>query len=494
MDVATLLLLTSSVGVGFGWQPMPDGMPRVEYLVQIEPEMLTSLQAGSTIPIVSEVPEGIGPIGRVRIVIGRQPLPRQNLAQPLETTLHKPDSETLNPITTAKPPTAFEQATATQGGAGVQQTQYSTASPTATGYTQPSSLSSQPTQAQNTPAPALPMNPLGGNTYQKAIEAGERQAAETRGQSVAPTSAPSATGSPSSPSSSSSMTGTPGGVSMQSSSAPGWPSSPGQSPAPPGPVSGPSAAVPSSGSPGARSPENGATSGNMGYHTQQPASIPGPVQGQRLDRAVPGGPAFPTSQTSPTNQTGNAMGQGYATPRYVNQLPNTPSQQAGHPKAGYQGKGNQGLAGQGHGAGAWNAAHGQAMSANNPAATGHPERRAAGPEPGSPGAKQVSQPRSKANLAAMTTSGQSPESASQAATTQLGLAQHGLANNPQTPTPQTPADNPPPGMFSLLLAWVLLFGSCAGNVYLFWSYLDIRGKYQAVIHSHRVPHSQYTRA
>jgi len=70
MATAAFLLLVSSVGVGFGWQPMPDGSPRVEYLVRIEPEMLTALQAGSTIPIVSEVPEDVGPIGRVRIVIG----------------------------------------------------------------------------------------------------------------------------------------------------------------------------------------------------------------------------------------------------------------------------------------------------------------------------------------------------------------------------------------------------------------------------------------
>jgi hypothetical protein len=31
------------------------------------------------------------------------------------------------------------------------------------------------------------------------------------------------------------------------------------------------------------------------------------------------------------------------------------------------------------------------------------------------------------------------------------------------------------------LAWVLLSGSGAGNLYLFWSYLDIRNKYQGLI-------------
>ena len=54
---------------------------------------------------------------------------------------------------------------------------------------------------------------------------------------------------------------------------------------------------------------------------------------------------------------------------------------------------------------------------------------------------------------------------------------------------QVTADNGP-GIFSLLLAWVLLMGSVAGNLYLFWSYLDIRGKYLAVIRSNQGPHSQ----
>jgi hypothetical protein len=36
-------------------------------------------------------------------------------------------------------------------------------------------------------------------------------------------------------------------------------------------------------------------------------------------------------------------------------------------------------------------------------------------------------------------------------------------------------------VFPLLLAWVLLSGSGAGNLYLFWSYLDIRNKYRGLI-------------
>jgi hypothetical protein len=32
-----------------------------------------------------------------------------------------------------------------------------------------------------------------------------------------------------------------------------------------------------------------------------------------------------------------------------------------------------------------------------------------------------------------------------------------------------------------LVAWVLLFGSAFGNLYLFWSYLDVRQKYRSLV-------------
>jgi hypothetical protein len=34
---------------------------------------------------------------------------------------------------------------------------------------------------------------------------------------------------------------------------------------------------------------------------------------------------------------------------------------------------------------------------------------------------------------------------------------------------------------AVLVAWVLLSGSAAGNLYLFWSYLDVRQKYRAMV-------------
>jgi hypothetical protein len=84
MVSAALVLLVAGMGVGFGWQPMPDGSPRYEYIVQVEPEMLETLAEGQTIPIVSDVPAGLGPIARVRVVVGRGEVPRRRIITQLK--------------------------------------------------------------------------------------------------------------------------------------------------------------------------------------------------------------------------------------------------------------------------------------------------------------------------------------------------------------------------------------------------------------------------
>ena len=81
---ALKLSLASCMGVVFGWQPMPEGASnggrrKIEYIVQIEPELAAMLQEGQSIPITSDIPDDIGPIGRIRIVVGRGELPRQKL-------------------------------------------------------------------------------------------------------------------------------------------------------------------------------------------------------------------------------------------------------------------------------------------------------------------------------------------------------------------------------------------------------------------------------
>jgi hypothetical protein len=87
MDGAALLLLVSGVGVGFGWQPMPDGSQRYEYVVQVERELAATLAAGQSIPIVADIPPEVQPIGRIRVVVGREELPRQRLVTHLKPAL-----------------------------------------------------------------------------------------------------------------------------------------------------------------------------------------------------------------------------------------------------------------------------------------------------------------------------------------------------------------------------------------------------------------------
>ncbi len=79
MQSAILFFIASSVGVTVGWQPMPDGSPRYEYVVQLDRELLATLKQGESIPISSEVPDDVRPIARVRIVVGDETLPRQKL-------------------------------------------------------------------------------------------------------------------------------------------------------------------------------------------------------------------------------------------------------------------------------------------------------------------------------------------------------------------------------------------------------------------------------
>ena len=62
--------------------------------------------------------------------------------------------------------------------------------------------------------------------------------------------------------------------------------------------------------------------------------------------------------------------------------------------------------------------------------------------------------------------------------------QHSLVNDQN----QNNSRNSSTTLFPLILSWVLLSGSGAGNLYLFWSYLDIRGKYRGMLHGDRHHH------
>lgn len=67
------LIVALTLGVDVGWRPLPEG--GLEYIIQIEPELLRSLERGQ--PIASDVPLILRDIRRYRIQVGNGPLPQE---------------------------------------------------------------------------------------------------------------------------------------------------------------------------------------------------------------------------------------------------------------------------------------------------------------------------------------------------------------------------------------------------------------------------------
>ncbi len=77
MQASLLLLTATTFGVDFGYQPMDETDPSSsEYIIQLQPHEFDALQSGMMKEYVSYVPAEARPIGRVKIVVGTQPLPR----------------------------------------------------------------------------------------------------------------------------------------------------------------------------------------------------------------------------------------------------------------------------------------------------------------------------------------------------------------------------------------------------------------------------------
>jgi hypothetical protein len=73
----------AGTGIECGWQPMPDGSASYECIVQVAPELLNSLRRGDSIPLTVDVPQHIRPISRIRLVAGNELVPHQTLAKNL---------------------------------------------------------------------------------------------------------------------------------------------------------------------------------------------------------------------------------------------------------------------------------------------------------------------------------------------------------------------------------------------------------------------------
>ena len=73
MNGCVWLLAVSALGVEYGWQPTEEG--ELEYIIQIEPELLKSLADGAQ--IISEIHPDVRNVRRFRIQVGKGPLPRE---------------------------------------------------------------------------------------------------------------------------------------------------------------------------------------------------------------------------------------------------------------------------------------------------------------------------------------------------------------------------------------------------------------------------------
>lgn len=78
------LLLASGLGIVCGWQPMPDGDASYECVIQLEPELVSTLKDGGSIPLSVDIPEHVRPIKRVRIIVGSGQVPQQSLVTNLK--------------------------------------------------------------------------------------------------------------------------------------------------------------------------------------------------------------------------------------------------------------------------------------------------------------------------------------------------------------------------------------------------------------------------
>lgn len=87
MHAAILLVASTTMGVGFGWQPAGNG--GLEYIIQVEPTLADRMQDGEV--ITSELPPEVrGMVRRFRVQIGTDALPRTGL-------LHDVRKETPRP-------------------------------------------------------------------------------------------------------------------------------------------------------------------------------------------------------------------------------------------------------------------------------------------------------------------------------------------------------------------------------------------------------------
>ncbi len=72
MIANALVIVAAIYGIDVGWQPTGDG--QLEYIIQVEPQLLEAMREGQA--ITSEIPPEVRGVRRYRIVVGNDELPR----------------------------------------------------------------------------------------------------------------------------------------------------------------------------------------------------------------------------------------------------------------------------------------------------------------------------------------------------------------------------------------------------------------------------------
>lgn len=80
MNIASVALVLAAVAVNFGWQPSQEDPQAYEVLMQVEPELVGVMAEGTAVPIESHVPKDVAPIRNIRVVVGKEQLPRTLIA------------------------------------------------------------------------------------------------------------------------------------------------------------------------------------------------------------------------------------------------------------------------------------------------------------------------------------------------------------------------------------------------------------------------------
>jgi hypothetical protein len=103
MTSVAVLLVTSAMGVHWGWQPVAGG--GYEYIIRIEPHLIDSLKEGH--PIYSDLPPELRDVRAYRIIVDDQPVPHEDQTPPVAAKSSRPELPPDAPAQAAQAPALF---------------------------------------------------------------------------------------------------------------------------------------------------------------------------------------------------------------------------------------------------------------------------------------------------------------------------------------------------------------------------------------------------